>query len=140
MLLLVIVGGSLYLVAAEMLHRISSLCLKFLKTNGPRLHHGFSLNQCASSDCRSVFSIWSPVWFARGQANLTLSFEKTFTSSKRSSPSSNKILLAFGVAGLMKFLGLADQNEDSELIQIIKKAEIALLVSAVRPKMGSHSY
>lgn len=29
----------------------------------------------------------------------------------------------------MKFLGLSEEKEDSELIQIIKKAEFALLVS-----------
>jgi len=30
----------------------------------------------------------------------------------------------------MQFLGLTEEKEDSELIQILKKAELALLVSA----------
>lgn len=37
-------------------------------------------------------------------------------------------LLAFTLAGLMKFLGLSE-DEDSELVQILKRGEVELLVS-----------
>lgn len=40
----------------------------------------------------------------------------------------NKILFALTVTGLLKFLGLTEEDESSELIQILKRGELTYIV------------
>lgn len=106
-----------------MLHRIGSLCLRYLRAKGPpRLHYGCApLGGAAGA---------AGMWPACGRATLASSARNTLVPASRLPPTSHKLWLAFGVASLMQFLGLTEEKEDSELIQILKKAELALLVSA----------
>lgn len=99
------------------MQRVSRACLRTFKIslNSP------TVNQC----CKHK----PPIEYARSHINSSVNVKINFARKPRKfSKIPVRIFFAFNVASLMKFLGLMDENEDSELIQIIKKAEIAMIV------------
>ncbi|XP_065218089.1 tetratricopeptide repeat protein 19 homolog, mitochondrial-like [Planococcus citri] len=78
------------------------------RTNNANVHRNFSTiskipNHCVYEDVRSKFN----------------------SNGKTTGSARNKMLFAVSVAGLLKFLGLAEEEEESELMQILKRGELS---------------
>ncbi len=104
------------------MQRISQVCSRTFRINKSPVY--FVLNVCTRKTCSELKR-----FYQRPRLCADINHRVKFDPSSSCRP--KKVLLAFGLSALTKFLGLTEEKEDSELIQIIKKAEVAMIVSNV---------